>query len=212
MEDQRFAGHIAARRIGHSGRRGGGAGQHILPSLARIRQLLSGSAPALGTDRHIPPSGHAVNLRLFPALARVIAWRQQQQLYLIRHRAGRPRLGNHCAQIAAANHRLALGVAILQIAPAQPDHQRRGRFPSSILACRFARFRSARAHQNRTHRLSRVRAVRHQRLLLAIQHNQRPGNRVCLLPKPRMTPESCHTRCLMQLHLSRHRVRRTLPA
>ena len=186
----RRVGHGATRRVGHPRRRGAGSGQHILLVLAGVHQLLAGSAAALRGECYAAPGRHAVHLPRRAVFAGVIARRQQDQLHFVRHRSGRAGFSNDRAQGAPAHQGLVLGIGVLQVAAAHPDHGRRGCFTIRSPGCILARSRPARAQQHRAHRLSRVSAARHQGLLRAIQHDHRSGNRICLLPQPRVAVES----------------------
>src|ERR1019366_6060097 len=64
MENQSLAGHDTPGRIVDPRWRGRSSGQHILPGLAFIGQLFSGSAPALRTDHHVAARGHPIHLAL----------------------------------------------------------------------------------------------------------------------------------------------------
>ena len=200
-------------------RRGGGSGQHVVAGRAGVDQLLAGSAPALRGQHHVaravmrstwacPPSLPAG----LPAGSSRSSTSFEVDVAVPVSATTAPSTPPCITALRSASEyyrspprtRITEGVA--GFAAALPP-------PFCPMACpRCLARRRARAQQHRPHRLGGVRGARHQRLLLPVQHNHRRGDRVCLLPQPRMAAECGLARRLVQLRLGGNHVRRPLPA
>ena len=217
MENQSLAGHVAPRRIGHPRRRGRGSGQHVLAGRARIDQLLSGSAPALGADHHVAAGCHAIDLPL-PGLVRVPLPG--------RHKAAAPpglRLRSRCRSLQPplpARRQPSPPCALRRSSPARLPRTRITDGPPDSAAdvdpfaasLAAGRIRARRTQQHHPHRLAGpycARPASSGRRSITITG---AGNRVGLLPQPRVSAEGGFVGRAVQFGLLRNHVRRTLPA
>ncbi len=203
--------------------------QHVLPGRARIHQLLSGSAPALRRQHHMPSGLHLIHLRLpalrlrsacivaLPPASAAVPPHRTTMLPCPSPQPPRPaclRASPPCALRRSTSARLharespksRLIVQHYSLPPAQQIASSRHFRP------RLFPFRPARAQHHHSHRLCRIAAPRHQRLQMLVQHNHRPAHKVRLLPQTRVPAKSRLAARLVQLRLRCNHMRRPLAA
>ena len=149
---------------------------------------------------------HTIDLALAAArlaLGAAIAGGQQKQLHLACSGVSGCGLGLDRPQCAANHQRAAIGVRVGEAAAAHADYGRRCGLGAGAAFCICS---AAGAEQHDAHRLGGIGAPSVQHFLVAVEHDDRSGNRVGELPKARMACEGGIAAVARNLRLLRNGV------